>query len=304
MQRNQWRKASEQLLKHWQRSGISQIPSSSVVAESAASDWLDANASTVFAASTQVFETAPQESAVSSTAALVREPAPVAVFQPPTVNTAEELPPGSINEFAIAKWNTKALPMLERSNSLGELNDAVIACRKCEEIVCRRQRTVFGVGSLNTRVVMFGEAPGADEDRLGEPFVGAAGQLLDKILAACGLGRSEVYILNALKCRPPNNRTPTENEIENCRPFFEQQLETIQPEYIVCWGAVAVRAVLQSTASVGRLRGRFHAFRGAKVLVTYHPAYLLRNTDAKRLTWEDMKLLMKDMGRQIPGKNV
>lgn len=150
---------------------------------------------------------------------------------------------------------------------------------------------------------MFGEAPGADEDRIGEPFVGAAGQLLDKILVASGLKRPEVYILNSLKCRPPNNRTPAEAEIENCRPFFEAQLETIQPEYIVCWGAVAVRAVLGSTDSVGRLRGKFHSYRGAKVLVTYHPSYLLRTPDAKKLTWEDMKMLMKDMGIPIPGKS-
>jgi DNA polymerase len=147
---------------------------------------------------------------------------------------------------------------------------------------------------------MFGEAPGADEDRTGEPFVGAAGQLMDKILVASGLKREDVFIMNALKCRPPNNRTPTDVEIENCRPFFEAQLETIQPEYIVCWGSVAVRAVLKSTESVGRLRGRFHHYRGAKVLVTYHPAYLLRNPDAKRLTWEDMKFLMRELGIPVP----
>jgi DNA polymerase len=123
---------------------------------------------------------------------------------------------------------------------------------------------------------------------------------MDKILGATGLQRSEVFIMNSLKCRPPNNRNPTDGEIENCRPFFETQLETIRPEYIVCWGSVAVRAVLKSTESVGRLRGRFHHYRGAKVLVTYHPAYLLRNPDAKRLTWEDMKLLMRELGIPIP----
>ncbi len=200
-------------------------------------------------------------------------------------------------------WHSKTLDVSSRALQLHELNEQVKACRKCEDIVCRRQQTVFGVGATQARVVMFGEAPGADEDRVGEPFVGAAGQLLDKILAASGLHRPDVYILNALKCRPPNNRTPTELEIENCRPFFESQLEAIQPEYIVCWGAVAVRAVLRSTESVGRLRGKFHAFRGAKVMVTYHPAYLLRNPDAKRLTWDDMKMLIKEMGMQIPTKS-
>jgi DNA polymerase len=148
---------------------------------------------------------------------------------------------------------------------------------------------------------MFGEAPGADEDRTGEPFVGAAGQLLDKILIASSLKRDEVYIMNSLKCRPPNNRTPVDSEIDNCRPFFESQLETIQPDYIVCWGSIAVRAVLKSTESVGRLRGKFHSYRGAKVMVTYHPAYLLRNPDAKKLTWEDMKMLMREIGIKVPG---
>jgi DNA polymerase len=148
---------------------------------------------------------------------------------------------------------------------------------------------------------MFGEAPGADEDRTGEPFVGAEGQLLDKILIASSLKRDEVYIMNSLKCRPPNNRTPVDSEIDNCRPFFESQLETIQPEYIVCWGSIAVRAILKSTESVGRLRGKFHSYRGAKVMVTYHPAYLLRNPDAKKLTWEDMKMLMREIGIKVPG---
>jgi uracil-DNA glycosylase len=193
------------------------------------------------------------------------------------------------------------LDLTARSTKLAELNLAVNACRKCEEIVCRRQRTVFGVGPSNARIVMFGEAPGAEEDRSGIPFVGAAGQLLDKIIGASGLKREEVYILNALKCRPPNNRTPVDTEIENCRPFFESQLEIIQPSYIVCWGAIAVRSVLKSTDSIGRLRGRFHSYRGAKVMVTYHPSYLLRNVDAKRLTWEDMKMLMRELGIPVPG---
>ncbi len=286
MQRNQLRTASEQLLKHWQRSGISQIPSNTPQSDATTAAWLNLNASILFDETELAIEPDSPSRVVSTMATIVQEPEPI-----------------TQSNLAVAKWETNVLPTPDRTNFFSELNDQVTACRKCEDIVCRRQRTVFGVGSLNARVVMFGEAPGADEDRVGEPFVGAAGQLLDKILVACGLNRSEVYILNALKCRPPNNRTPTEIEIENCRPYFESQLETLQPEYIVCWGSVAVRAVLRSTESVGRLRGKFHAFRGAKVMVTYHPAYLLRNPDAKRLTWDDMKLLIKDMGLQIPGKS-
>jgi DNA polymerase len=192
------------------------------------------------------------------------------------------------------------LDIVSRENRFRILSQDASACRKCTDIVCRRKQAVFGTGPANARLVMFGEAPGADEDRMGQPFVGAAGQLMDKILIASGLRREEVYIMNSLKCRPPDNRTPTEAEVENCRPFFEAQLETIQPEYIICWGAVAVRAVLKTTESVGRLRGRFHQYKGAKVLVTYHPAYLLRNPDAKRLTWEDMKFLMRELGIAVP----
>ncbi len=193
-------------------------------------------------------------------------------------------------------WAGRRLPLDERAAIFQTLNEQVVACRKCEELACSRKQTVFGVGSLEARVAFFGEAPGADEDRQGEPFVGAAGQLLNKIIAATKMKREEVYILNSLKCRPPGNRTPVDEEIAKCRPFFESQLDVIQPEFIVCLGAVAARAVLQSNDSVGRLRGRFHRYRGARVLVTYHPAYLLRNESAKRFVWEDMQFLMKAMG--------
>ncbi len=137
---------------------------------------------------------------------------------------------------------------------------------------------------------------------MGIPFVGRAGQLLDKIIVASKLKREDVYILNSLRCRPPGNRTPTDAEIEACRPFFEKQLAIVQPDYIVCLGSVAVRAILKTTETVGRLRGRFHSYRKAKVLVTYHPAYLLRNESAKKLTWEDMQILMKELGIPIPSK--
>ncbi len=129
--------------------------------------------------------------------------------------------------------------------------------------------------------------------------MGRAGELLNKIIAASKLKREEVYIMNTLKCRPPANRTPTENEVEKCRPFFEKQLELIQPAYIVCLGVVAVRALLGGIESIGQRRGRWHAYRSAKLLVTYHPSYLLRNEDAKRFVWEDMQMLMRDLGIPI-----
>ncbi len=200
------------------------------------------------------------------------------------------------------RWESVSLPMVEREAIFASLAQQVSQCRKCEQLACTRKKTVFGDGKLQPRVVFFGEAPGADEDAQGLPFVGRAGQLLTKIIQAAQMNREDVYILNSIKCRPPNNRLPSEMEMENCKHFFEQQLEVLQPEYIVCLGAVAVRAVLNTTESIGRLRGRFHQYKGAKVLVTYHPAYLLRNEDAKKFTWSDIQFLMRAMGIEIPGK--
>ncbi len=297
MQRNQWKSASEQLLKHWHRSGISQFPTSAPQSVEKTNSWLESNAASIF--DTTEIEAVPK--AISVDRVPETRPAREETALPKLgIGREMENEANNLKGSVVGNWASPLLEIDDRAQVLDSLNAQVVACRKCEEIACRRQRTVFGVGAINARVVMFGEAPGADEDRIGEPFVGAAGQLLDKILVASGLKRAEVYIVNALKCRPPNNRTPTEIEIENCRPYYETQLETIRPEYIVCWGSVAVRAVLGSTESVGRLRGKFHFFRGAKVMVTYHPAYLLRTPDAKKLTWEDMKMLMGDMRISIP----
>lgn len=205
------------------------------------------------------------------------------------------------SELGGKPWSLPVLDGAMRASRLGELHAEVKACRLCPQIVDFRQQTVFGDGNVQPRVCFMGEAPGADEDRTGLPFVGAAGQLLTKILNAMQLKREEIYILNALKCRPPQNRTPVPTEIDSCRHFVERQLDTLQPEYLVCLGAVAVRSVLQTNDSIGQLRGKFHRYRGAKVLVTYHPSYLLRNESAKRLVWDDMKMLMADMAATADG---
>jgi DNA polymerase len=189
-----------------------------------------------------------------------------------------------------------------RQRLLDQLNEQVRGCKLCAVLAKQRTQTVFGVGNPAARVVFFGEAPGADEDRQGEPFVGRAGQLLTKIIEACTWKRSDVYILNVLKCRPPENRNPNPDETANCRPFFERQFEILQPEYVVCVGTVPAQALLETADSVGKLRSRFHCYRGSKVLVTYHPSYLLRNPSAKKYVWEDMQLLLKDMGIPIPGR--
>ena len=179
------------------------------------------------------------------------------------------------------------------------LQGEVTQCTLCEELAGTRTQTVFGVGDPNARLCFLGEAPGAQEDEQGVPFVGRAGQLLDKILEACGLAREQVYILNVLKCRPPGNRNPTPGESNNCRRFLNRQLELIDPEYICCLGAVAAQNLLDTQTAIGRLRGEVHEYRGIKVVCTYHPAYLLRNPSAKKHTWDDMKLLMREMGTPV-----
>jgi DNA polymerase len=156
-----------------------------------------------------------------------------------------------------------------------------------------------------SRLVFMGEAPGADEDRQGEPFVGRAGQLLtDIITKGMKIRREDVYILNTIKCRPPGNRAPLPQEAANCREYLEQQLAIIRPEFICCLGAVAAQNLLGSSASIGQLRGRFHDFQGIKVLCTYHPAYVLRNPPAKRQVWDDIQMLMKEMGLPVGGDKV
>jgi DNA polymerase len=158
---------------------------------------------------------------------------------------------------------------------------------------------VFGVGNPNARLCFLGEAPGADEDRQGEPFVGRAGQLLNKIIEACRMKREDVYICNILKCRPPGNRNPLPAEAANCRGFLDRQLELLAPEFICCLGAVAAQNLLATQQTIGKLRGSVHSYRSAKVVCTYHPAYLLRNPSAKKDAWEDMQLLMREMGIEL-----
>jgi DNA polymerase len=192
-----------------------------------------------------------------------------------------------------------AVSVCSSATTLPMLQQEVAGCTQCEELARTRTQTVFGVGNPNARLCFAGEAPGADEDRLGEPFVGRAGQLLNKIIEACRMQRDDVYILNMIKCRPPGNRNPLPDELANCRGYLERQLGLIRPEFICCLGAVAAQNLLGTTLSIGKLRGKVHNFRGAKLVCTYHPAYLLRNPAAKKDTWEDMKLLMREMGVEL-----
>ncbi len=192
----------------------------------------------------------------------------------------------------------------DKAAQLAVLQQTVAACTRCEELACSRTQTVFGSGNPKSKLCFFGEAPGADEDRTGEPFVGRAGKMLtDIIQKGMGMERSDVYILNVLKCRPPGNRNPSPEESANCREYFEQQFDIIKPKFICCLGTVAAHNLLETKIAVGKLRGKVHDYRGAKVVVTYHPSYLLRNPPAKKFTWEDIQLLLGEMGLPVPPKS-
>lgn len=158
-----------------------------------------------------------------------------------------------------------------------------------------RKNLVFGDGNPQAKIVFVGEAPGADEDEQGMPFVGRAGQLLTKIIEAMGLSRQEVYICNILKCRPPQNRNPLPEEIAACEPFLKQQLKIISPQIICALGTFAAKTLLKTDAPISVLRGHFHYYEGIKLMPTYHPAYLLRNPAAKKTVWEDVQLIMKEL---------
>lgn len=187
----------------------------------------------------------------------------------------------------------------KKAEALAVIQREVAACTRCQVLASTRTQTVFGVGNPNARICFFGEAPGADEDKQGIPFVGRGGQLLTKMIQACKLTREEVYILNVLKCRPPDNRNPLPDETSNCRGYFERQLEIIRPEIICCVGAVAAQALLRTDRAIGKLRKQWHDYRGAAVICTYHPAYLLRNPAAKVDAWEDLKMMMRRIGVEL-----
>jgi DNA polymerase len=193
---------------------------------------------------------------------------------------------------------------------LAAVQARVAVCTKCPHLACSRTQTVFGVGNPDAEIMFIGEAPGVEEDAQGEPFVGRAGQLLTKIIRAMGLAREEVYIANILKCRPDlppgsfGNRVPTPLEMQTCRPYLVEQIDIIQPEVLVALGAVAVEGLLGTRGTMRELRGRWHSYNGTPLMITYHPAYLLRNQSPseKRKVWEDMLQVLERLERPITEK--
>jgi uracil-DNA glycosylase len=177
------------------------------------------------------------------------------------------------------------------ADALVAVRDEIGDCTRCKLHRLGRRQIVFGVGNPGAELMFVGEAPGGDEDIQGIPFVGRAGQLLTKIIEAIGLKREDVYIANVIKCRPPQNRNPEQDEVDTCEPFLFQQVDIIKPKVIVALGTFAARALLRTLDPISRLRGRVYAYRGAKLVPTFHPAYLLRNPASKREVWEDMKVV-------------
>jgi len=175
-------------------------------------------------------------------------------------------------------------------------------CTRCKLHLQGRKQIVFGVGNPRAELMFAGEAPGADEDQQGEPFVGRAGQLLNNMIKAMGVTREQVYIANVVKCRPPSNRTPERDECDTCSPFLMRQIAVVKPKVIVALGAVAAKNLLAVESSLSSLRGRWHEYRGCKLAVTYHPAYLLRDPRQKAEAWKDLQMVMKELGLVAPKK--
>ena len=187
------------------------------------------------------------------------------------------------------------------AEALAGIRQELGECTRCKLHALGRTQIVFGVGNPDADLMFVGEAPGADEDIQGEPFVGRAGQLLTKMIEAMGFRRDEVYIANVLKCRPPGNRNPEPDEIATCEPFLFQQLASVEPKVVIALGAFAARTLLKTDSPISRLRGRVFDYRGAKLIPTFHPSFLLRSPGYKREAWEDLKLALSLLGRTAAG---
>jgi uracil-DNA glycosylase family 4 len=233
--------------------------------------------------------------------------------------TIEEAAQPEIQEEMTPRSAAKPLPQLPQDDlskpkpeagvtdpvkALKIIREDIGDCTRCVLHKQGRKQIVFGVGNPNAELMFIGEAPGADEDIQGEPFVGRAGQLLNNMIKAMGIQREDIYIANIIKCRPPGNRTPERDECETCSPFLMRQIAAIKPRVIVALGAVAAKTLLAINAPMSEFRGRWYDFRGTKLAVTYHPAFLLRDPRQKKEAWKDLQMVMKELGWKIPTKSV
>lgn len=243
---------------------------------------------------------APREPEIESSAALSVENVPAAVTIPNETMPKKQpaIPPSEIGLREAA-----AVPAADRIAALQVIREEIGDCKRCPLAFAGRHTIVFGEGDPNTRLMFVGEGPGADEDMQGRPFVGRAGQLLNNMIAAMGLKREEVYIANIVKCRPPQNRTPEPVEANTCSQFLFQQIDVIRPEILVALGSTAATYLLGGKASLSSLRGRIHQAHGSKLIVTYHPAYLLRDPRQKKEAWADLQIAMAELGLKVPKRS-
>ncbi|HTA22472.1 MAG TPA: uracil-DNA glycosylase [Terriglobales bacterium] len=225
----------------------------------------------------------------------------------------DEMTPKSKAAIAVAVSSTEDSLFVVPKPEAGTTDPAVALrliredlgdCTRCPLHKQGRKQIVFGVGNPRAELMFIGEAPGADEDQQGEPFVGRAGQLLNNMIKAMGIKREDVYIANIIKCRPPGNRTPERDECDTCSPFLMRQIGAIKPKAIVALGAVAAKTLLAINAPMSEFRGHWYNFRGTKLAVTYHPAFLLRDPRQKKETWKDLQMVMKELGLAVPAKGV
>ena len=232
------------------------------------------------------------------------EPQPEAapqIFHSPQAFHMEDQPIPPRKPFPSAPAISDAVPASDRAAALQLIRDEIGDCTRCA-LHKGRNKLVFGDGSPAARLMFVGEGPGADEDAQGLPFVGRAGQLLNNMIAAMGLKREEVYIANIVKCRPPGNRTPEPAEGNTCSPFLFRQIDVIRPQVLVALGATAATYLLGARQPLAGLRGRVHAFRGMQLIVTYHPAYLLRDPRQKKEAWADLQIAMRELGLKPPSR--
>ncbi len=283
---------ARQRLEWLSRSGIDRIPTPK---------WSAPRPARPAAPSTPV--AAQPSPTIATTPPAPPRPQPIAATPPPPP------PPSRVPALAASLFDDTPLgseavvPIDQRLPILNELAGQVAACTKCPQLAQTRTQTVFSSGTASPRLMFIGEAPGADEDRTGIPFVGKAGQLLnDMITKGMGLSRDDVYVANVLKCRPPENRTPEPDEMANCFGYLERQIEVVHPEFLCLLGKTAATAMLNTALPMSRLRSKWHRYRGIPTIATYHPSYLLRQPAAKKEAWEDLQMLMLAMGLKVPKK--
>lgn len=224
------------------------------------------------------------------------------VFQPQPEQREEMPRPTAVLKESISEVANPRLEagITDPAKALRVIREDLGDCTRCRLSKQGRKQIVFGVGDPQAELMFIGEAPGADEDEQGEPFVGRAGQLLNNMIKAMGLRREDVYIANIIKCRPPGNRTPERDECETCSPFLMRQISAIKPKAIVALGAVAAKTLLAINAPMTEFRGRWYDFRGTKLAVTYHPAFLLRDPRQKGEAWKDLQMVMRELGLPVP----